>query len=92
MNNLNTSNLTQQTPTIVSIAESTHYLVGVYDNANNLNGINNSDDIDCFTSLLEAKQFLRKNHIACANLEYQTAYDEMCGNPSVGSCSELIEL
>ena len=92
MNNIHSENLNIQTPTIVSIAESTHYLVGIYDSASNFIGINNTDDIVSFSSLFEAKKFLRKRHISSANIEYQSAYDEMCGSQTLGAYSQTIKL
>jgi hypothetical protein len=66
MNTLTNSN--QATiPTIIGVAESTHYLVGAVDS-------------------------LRDNNIFNAALEYQTAYDEMCGtSSSSGRCSQMIK-
>jgi len=42
-------------------------------------------------SLVEAKNYLRENNIFSAALEFQSAYDEMCGSSSsVGRCSQMI--
>ena len=76
-------------PTIISVAEATHYLVGAVDSLNNFVGLNHSSDVA--VSLVEAKNYLRENNIFSAALEFQSAYDEMCGSSSsVGRCSQMI--
>jgi hypothetical protein len=95
MNGINMETLTnvkqQATPTIISVAESTHYLVGSVDSLNNFVGLNNSSDVALMGSLVEAKNHLRENNIFSAALEFQSAYDEMCGSSSSsGRCSQMI--
>ena len=78
-------------PTIISVAEATHYLVGSVDSLNNFVGLNHSSDVVVKGSLVEAKNHLRENNIFSAALEFQSAYDEMCGSSSsVGRCSQMI--
>lgn len=90
---MNNTPITQNhIPTIVSVAEATHYLVGIYDNANNFTAIDNTKSINSFPSLFEAKEFLRKSDITSAHIEYHTAYDEMCGAQTAGLCTEKITL
>lgn len=79
-------------PTIISVAESTHYLIGVMDGANNFTGLDGSSQMTTANSLSEAKQFLRNHHYFSAALEYQSAYDEMCGTNSIGRCQQIIIL
>lgn len=69
------------TPLIICIAESIHYLVGLSDTDNNFYGFNNSSSPMVVASLVEAKQYLIAQNIFAACIEYQSAYDEMCGNP-----------
>lgn len=87
-----TTNTTSSIPTIVSVADSTHYLVGTYDDASNFVAINSTSSIDSFTSLFQAKQFLRHHHVESAHIEYHTAYDEMCGTQTSGLCKETVKL
>ena len=79
-------------PTIIGIAESTHYLVGAVDSANNFIGLNKARDVQVLASLADAKQYLRDHNIFTAALEFQTAYDEMCGTDTIGRCREIIKL
>ncbi|WP_223813317.1 DUF6482 family protein [Colwellia hornerae] len=91
MNTLTNSNQVPM-PTIIGVAESTHYLVGSVDSLNNFIGLNQSRDVAVMGSLVEAKNYLRDNNIFNAALEYQTAYDEMCGTSSTsGRCSQMIK-
>ena len=78
------------TPTIICVAESTHYLVGSLDSSNNLIGLDNADKITSTASLIEAKNYLRSHNIYNAILEYQTAYDEMCGLSPSAPCRQTI--
>ncbi|WP_259367701.1 MULTISPECIES: DUF6482 family protein [unclassified Colwellia] len=91
MNTLTNSNQAN-IPTIIGVAESTHYLVGAVDSLNNFIGLTQSRDVAVMGSLVEAKNYLRDNNIFNAALEYQTAYDEMCGtSSSSGRCSQMIK-
>lgn len=91
MNQSNVSHeATKTTPTIISVAESTHYLVGEKDRNNRFQGINNSNDIKLVSSLADAKQYLKNHKISTACLEFQTAYDEMCGTATSENVQETI--
>ena len=80
-------------PTIIAMAESTHYLVGAFDQANNFVGLHNKGEVLTVGSLHEAKQYLRDNNIHSTTIEYQTAYDEMCGSSeNSGRCVQTITL
>lgn len=79
-------------PTILGVAESTHYLVGKYNRANHFTGLSPSSSVVSFNSLSEAKNYLRRKNITSAAIEFQSAYDEMCGNQSTGSYRELVSL
>tara|TARA_R110000737_G_scaffold157758_2_gene186164 strand:- start:1394 stop:1660 length:267 start_codon:yes stop_codon:yes gene_type:complete len=76
-------------PTILAIAESRHYLVGVMDANDNFSGLGQSS-AHVVGSLVAAKAFLRDNNIFSAQLELQTAYDEMCGLAQSGRYRERI--
>jgi len=79
-------------PTILAVAESTHYLVGRYNSEDRFTGLRQSNSVAFFNSLSEAKNYLRRNNITSATIEFQSAYDEMCGNQSIGSYRELVPL
>ena len=79
-------------PIILGVAESTHYLVGRYNRANLFTALPPSSSVALFNSLSEAKNYLRRNNITSAAIEFQSAYDEMCGNQSTGSYRELVSL
>lgn len=84
------TNQTKLTPTIICVAESTHYLVGAVDDSNNLVSLNQQNKITITSSLIEAKNYLRNHNIFNATLEYQTAYDEMCGLSPSAPCRQMI--
>jgi predicted negative regulator of RcsB-dependent stress response len=86
-----TSGKLQTIPTIIGVADSTHYLVGSVDSLNNFFGLNPATDVAVMGSLVEAKNYLRENNIFSAALEFQTAYDEMCGSQNSGRCSQIIK-
>ncbi|MEW6998731.1 DUF6482 family protein [Colwelliaceae bacterium BS250] len=90
MSNVNTSNGKNVVPTIIGVADSPHYLVGAVDSVNNFIGLNQADQIDVFSSIVEAKNYLRGHNIYSAALEFQSAYDEMCGSSPAGRCSQMI--
>ncbi len=83
---------TEIMPTIMAIAESSHYLVGAVDSSNNFIGLTEVIDVEVLNSLADAKQYLRSHNIETATLEFQSAYDEMCGTDTVGSCRQIINL
>ncbi len=80
------------TPTIIGVADATHYLVGRLDAKHNLVGLSVSEDVATLNSLVEAKEFLRERHISSALLEFQSAYDEMCGNEGPTRVVERINI
>jgi len=90
MNTILANNNERLIPTIIGVADSTHYLVGGVDRLDNFIGLNPPDDVAVFNSLVEAKDYLREQNICSAMLEFQTAYDEMCGANNNGRCSEMI--
>jgi hypothetical protein len=77
-------------PTIIGIADSTHYLVGRVDSGNNFTGLESTQQNEVFSSITEAKNYLRAQNIFCAVLEFQTAYDEMCGSSVPNRCTQMI--
>ncbi|GIU43323.1 hypothetical protein TUM4438_11970 [Shewanella sairae] len=79
-------------PKIIGVADATHYLVGSVDGNNNFIELNEESSIQCVSSLAQANQLLRNHQYQTAELEYQTAYDEMCGLPHCGSYKETIKL
>ena len=88
---VNSKNIIQ--PTIIAMADSTHYLVGAVDKSHNFVGLDGSGEAIKMNSLYEAKQYLRDHNVHTTVVEYQSAYDEMCGtNMSFGCCSQTITL
>ncbi|MEW6991852.1 DUF6482 family protein [Colwelliaceae bacterium 6441] len=81
-------------PKIIRVSDSVHYLVGATDLDNNFVGLDNTPEIVMLNSLVQAKDYLRKNNIFSATLEYQTAYDEMCGsnNNQLSSNDKICQL
>lgn len=79
-------------PAILGTADATHYLVGAMDDKDNFVGLNAVDDIVTVRSLPEAKQLLREHNISVATLEYQSAYDEMCGQNCESVCRQYISI
>lgn len=69
-------------PTIIGIADSTHYLVGRTDNQDNFDALPQLGSIAQCSSLSMAKSLLIEHNVHCAQLTLQTAYDEMCGLPA----------
>lgn len=80
------------TATILSVAEATHYLVGMSDDENRLIALPALSEVTVCDSLAQAKQVLREHHFNSAELVMQTAYDEMCGMSSAGETRETIPL
>lgn len=78
--------------TIIGLADSTRYLVGETDSNGHFWPLSSCEEIKRFPSLVEAKQFLKDMHIETAQLKLETAYDEMCGLPSVRDSSVRIDL
>ncbi|ACA87942.1 DUF6482 family protein [Shewanella woodyi] len=87
-----TSKIQQFSPKIIGVADSTQYLVGAIDCKNNFVELNEEKRIRCFNSLAQAKDLLRSHQYKTVELEYQSAYDEMCGLPSCDNYKELIQL
>ncbi|WP_083698085.1 DUF6482 family protein [Shewanella sp. UCD-KL21] len=79
-------------PTIIGVADSTHYLVGLVDADNNFSGQTADKACAVVNSLAEAKTLLRSHYYSRANVVYQTAYDEMCGLAANGHYHESIKL
>lgn len=80
------------TATILSVAEATHYLVGMCDDSNRLLALPTHSEVTVCDSLAQAKQILREHDFNSAELVMQTAYDEMCGLSSAGEVREKIHL
>ncbi|OBT06801.1 hypothetical protein A9267_12935 [Shewanella sp. UCD-FRSSP16_17] len=78
--------------TIIGIADATHYLVGLTDAGNNFIGLNGAGSGECVNSIVEAKALLKSHDYSVAHLEYQTAYDEMCGLDNTGNYQQVINL
>jgi hypothetical protein len=79
-------------PTIIGTADSSYYLVGAVDSSNDFIGLKRAGEIDVFASLVEAKKYLRSNNISSVALEFQSAYDEMCGSSTTGRSIQMIKL
>ena len=79
-------------PRIIGVADAPHYLVGAMDDNDNFVQLDEETSVQCVTSLAQAKQLLRRHHYQVAELEYQTAYDEMCGLSCTGNYKETIKL
>lgn len=78
-------------PMIKAIADSSHYLVGAIDSDDNFIGLGQVS-AEVFHSLVAAKTYLRAHHITSALLEFENAYDEMCGLPQSNSYRQRISL
>lgn len=78
------------TPSIIGMADSTHYLVGMIDANNNFFAFNNNKEQSVVNSLYQAKQLLASHNIFSAELEYQSSYDEMCGSAFNDSYKQTI--
>ncbi len=89
MDNMNQSG---SIATIIGVADATHYLVGLTDANNNFAGLNGEVAGECVHSIVEAKALLKSHDYAIAHLEYQTAYDEMCGLDNSGKYQQVINL
>ncbi len=79
-------------PTIIGVADTTHYLVGVTDVDDNFTALPTFDDVVVCHSLSSAKQLLRENNMFEAQLSLQTPYDEMCGLPTSNVYHEILHL
>ncbi len=84
------SNSEKFTPTILCVAESTHYLVGLMDKDRCFLGLNHSSKHIVVNSLVQAKQVLASEKINTAVVEYQTAYDEFCGSDEPSAYRQTI--
>lgn len=82
----------RNTPTILGVAESTHYLVGTTDQSGDLVALSQLDEVAICRSLEAAKLLLKDYNVQQAQLVLETAYDEMCGLPSSGSTIQTIHL
>lgn len=79
-------------PTIIGVADATHYLVGVTDTQNNFMALPALQEIASCTSLSQAKQLLRDQHVVSAILTLESAYDEMCGLSVPSVSNQIIHL
>ena len=79
-------------PKIIGVADSTHYLVGMVDSNKNFVELDEEEQVLLFNSLAQAKQRLRQHQYPATQLEYQSAYDEMCGLECSGHYREVIKL
>lgn len=86
------SSLMARKATILSVAESTHYLVGLSESHVNLTALPNHSEVALCNSLAQAKDLLRQNNFQTAELIFQTAYDEMCGMSAPELAFETISL
>lgn len=79
-------------PTIIGVADATHYLVGSSDEKENFIALKELGSVVTCQSLCAAKKLLRENNNNSAKLTLQTAYDEMCGLPSSSATTQIINL
>ena len=74
-------------PTIISYADSNHYLLGVKDDNGNFRSARSKDGkLLSLNSIKQAEELLKLQGIRYAIIEMQTAYDEMIGNSSNSPC------
>ena len=78
--------------TIISVADSTHYLVGTTDSNESFVKLPQLSEVVECRSLMAAKEVLRGLNISVAKLTLKSAYDEMCGLPASGDFHETIYL
>ncbi|TRY14166.1 DUF6482 family protein [Shewanella hanedai] len=90
--NQKASQTQQLYPRIIGVADSNQYLVGTIDSEDNFVELSEGKRIRCFNSLAQAKNFLRSHQYHTVELEYQSAYDEMCGLPTSKNYKEVIHL
>ncbi len=71
------------TPTIVSYADATHYLVGAEDSEGNFfEARNDKGQPTVFLSLREAEDYFAKQGVETVMIRVQSPYDEMIGGES----------
>ncbi len=90
--NMKTDNKGNFQPTIISTADSYHYIVLTCKVSDQQLGLREVTKSTLFLSLSEAKSYLRGLRFSKAILEYQSAYDEMCGLPCGSKVTEEISL
>jgi hypothetical protein len=74
-------------PTIISYADSNHYLLGIKDENGSFQGARNKTGVLLsLNSIEQAKDLLKQQGIHYAIIEIQTAYDEMVGDGNDGHC------
>ena len=79
-------------PTIISYADSNHYLLGVKDSSGNFRSARRKDGKWLsLNSIKEAEELLKLQGIRYAIIEIQTAYDEMIGNSSSSNCQYRVD-
>ena len=69
-------------PTILGLADSPHYLVGAMTDKDDFVALSETTGVTKFRSLTLAKEYLKSINYSSACLEFQSAYDEMCGAES----------
>lgn len=79
-------------PTIIGVADATHYLVGATNKQNDFIALPGLGDIAVCNSLSSAKQLLRDRNIHIADFTLETAYDEMCGLPFDSVATQTLHL
>jgi len=79
-------------PTILGIADATHYLVGGTDYSGNFIPLPQLGEVTVCHSLSSAKQLLRDKKFHSAELTLESAYDEMCGLPAGPPMTQTITL
>ena len=79
-------------PTILGIADATHYLVGGTDDSGNFIALPQLGEVTVCHSLSSAKKLLRDKKFISAELTLESAYDEMCGLPAGPPVSQTVSL
>ncbi|MCL1113835.1 MULTISPECIES: DUF6482 family protein [Shewanella] len=81
-----------QHPTIISYADSNHYLLGIEDEQGNFKSARDkAGKLMSLNSITQAEALLKQHGIHYAIIEIQTAYDEMIGNSSTKHCRYRVE-
>jgi hypothetical protein len=79
-------------PTIISYADSNHYLLGIKDeNGSFQSARNKAGVLLSLNSIKQAENLLKQQGINYAIIEIQTAYDEMVGVSSGSHCRYRVE-
>ncbi|GGQ17853.1 DUF6482 family protein [Shewanella litoralis] len=79
-------------PTIISYADSNHYLLGIEDEQGNFKSARDkTGKLMSLNSITQAEALLKQQGIHYAMIQIQTAYDEMIGNSSTQHCRYRVE-